>query len=313
MCAPSNERSSPDPRDNARPTTVHLGKRAMIAWDGPERYTGPASGAVGEKMTNPTAPRGPANACGCALAPVDCMDIEHEDVVVTALIPYGESDCVVRLFGREKGRFSAFAKGAKRSKNRFAGTLQPLAQGVATLRPRRGTALYVLEELEADPHLWGLAADAHALGRASYLAELVERLLPEGVPEPGIFARLRLSLALFAAQKGSPALLRAFELKFLADTGHLPDLDSASDDPEASPCALNRMTGELVAHPSPGCTPFPEDTRRLASMLLQSPLDQLPSCSSEELKPVGRLFALHLRRQGLTELKSIAFLRALDS
>lgn len=239
------------------------------------------------------------------------MEIEHEEVVVTALIPYGDADCVVRFLGRSKGRFSAFAKGAKRSKNRYAGTLQPLAHGMALLRPRRGTALYALEELDADASLLGLAQDPYALGRASYLAELVERLLPEGIAELGIFDRLRVALGLLAAQKGSPALLRSFELKFLADTGHLPDLTSASDDPGLPPCALNRATGELVAHPSPGCTPFPDDARQIACTLLQTPLDQLPHYSDESLKPVGRLFALHLRRMGLTELKSVAFLRTL--
>lgn len=239
------------------------------------------------------------------------MEIEHENVIVTALIPYGDTDCVVRFLGQTKGRFSAFAKGAKRSKNRFAGMLQPLAHGTAALRPRRGTDLFALEELDADASLLGLSQDPYGFGRASYLAELVERLLPESVPEPQIFARLRLSLQLFAAQKGSTALLRAFELQFLADTGYLPDLHRASDDPDVPPCALNRSTGELVAHPVPGCTPFPEDARQLATALLHADLDAVPSYESERLKPVGRLFALHLRRMGLTDLKSVAFLRSL--
>ena len=239
------------------------------------------------------------------------MEIEHEEVIVTALVPYGDTDCVVRFLGENKGRFSAFAKGAKRSKNRFAGMLQPLAHGTAALRPRRGTALYALEELDADASLLGLSKDPYGLGRASYLAELVERLLPEAVPEPQIFARLRLCLRLFAAQRGSPALLRAFELQFLADTGYLPDLNSASDDPLTPPCALNRTTGELVAHPSPGCTPFPEEARLIAMELLLASLEDVPAYSSEQLKPVGRLFALHLRRMGLTDLKSVSFLRTL--
>ena len=239
------------------------------------------------------------------------MEIEHEEVVVTALVPYGDTDCVVRFLGQNKGRFSAFAKGAKRSKNRFAGMLQPLAHGTASLRPRRGDALWALEELDADASLLGLAQDPYGFGRASYLAELVERLLPEAVPEPRIFERLRLCLRLIAAQQGSPGLLRAFELQFLADTGYLPDLTSASDEPDKPPCALNRSTGELVAQASAGCTPFPEDARQIALELLYADLDAVPFYSSERLKPVGRLFALHLRRMGLTDLKSVAFLRTL--
>lgn len=238
-------------------------------------------------------------------------DVCYEPVVVLSLLPYGESDLVVRLFSPTRGRIGGFARGgARRASRRFAGSLFPLARGVAGLRPRRGE-LYGLESLEAEASLMGLARDAEAFGRASYCAELVERLVPLDLPEPALYARLSKSIDLFASGQGRVELLRAFELHLLADSGHLPDFEEASDAPGRPPCALDLASGALVAELEPGCVPFGEDVRAACVRLLQAPLDALPALSPELLRAVSRLFAAYLRRAGGPPLRSVQFLRSL--
>lgn len=235
-----------------------------------------------------------------------------DEAVVCGLVPYGDSDLVVRLFGRVGGRVTAFARGARRSKRRFAGSLQPLAQGVAGLKARRGAELLSLESFEASSPLFGLADDPGRLGRAAYLVEISERLLPEAEPAPALFASLGVALSRLASGEGDARLLRAFELRLLDETGYLPDLGSASDDPGRAPAFLDQRTGALVAVGGAGCVPFGASLQAAAVALLSSPLGEPPALEQAALRAVGRLFSTHMRLMGVTGLKSVAFLKSLE-
>ena len=52
------------------------------------------------------------------------MERFAEEAVVLASVDYGEADRVVTLFTRGRGRLTAFAAGARKSKRRFAGALE---------------------------------------------------------------------------------------------------------------------------------------------------------------------------------------------
>lgn len=218
------------------------------------------------------------------------MQAGHDDVLVTAVVPYGDADCVVRMFCRERGRVGAFARKARASRRRFPGLAAP-SLGRASLRERHGADLLELTELDVDPVLLPLAADLRALGHASYVAELVERLLPEVEPAAEIFALVDEALRHIARNGPSARLLRALELKLLLLLGYLPDLFDAD--------ALG--------------VEMPEDARRAAIALVQSEgLAALPDVDNALLRPVGRIFAGHLRRQGVGPLKSVQFLASLE-
>ncbi len=237
------------------------------------------------------------------------IDRVVDDAIVTAVIPYGEDDLVVRLFGATVGRVGAFAAKARRSKKRFAGGLSPLARGRVELVPRRGSELYRLDsaELTLDPA--GLGADVLAFGRASYLAELLEKLLPEAEPAADVFADVATALEVLSHGRGDAALLRAFELRLLLATGYLPDL-APHEEPVVG---YDPGRGELLAHEAPGAVPFNDAAREAALALLSAPLTALPDVELERLRTVSRLFATHLRRMDVGPLKSIAFLKALPA
>lgn len=227
-----------------------------------------------------------------------------DELLVCGLVPYGDSDLVVRFLSRGGGRGSAFARGARRSQKRFAGSLQPLARGHATLRARRGADMPALESFEAESDLFGLAADPERFGRASYLVEVTERLVPEAEPAEETYDALCRALAVVARSGGHARLLRSFELKLLSWTGYLPDLTDEGD-------WLDGASGALTDVESPGAVPYGRAARLAARALLHAPLEELPDIDDETLRVTGRLFASHLRRMGVRDLKSVAFLRAL--
>ena len=62
---------------------------------------------------------------------------------------YGEADKLVTLYSNDLGRFTAIAKGALKSKQRFVNKLEPYSLlSLFYLPPRTSSGLYFLEEAE---------------------------------------------------------------------------------------------------------------------------------------------------------------------
>ncbi|HLT29189.1 MAG TPA: DNA repair protein RecO, partial [Myxococcaceae bacterium] len=53
------------------------------------------------------------------------MERQRDEALLLSAVDHGESDRVVTFLTRRHGRLSAFAAGARRSKRRFGGTLEP--------------------------------------------------------------------------------------------------------------------------------------------------------------------------------------------
>ncbi|HET9621722.1 MAG TPA: DNA repair protein RecO [Kofleriaceae bacterium] len=145
--------------------------------------------------------------------------------VVLRTAPLRESDLLVVLYTDVHGQVSAVARGARKSKRRFAGALSLLVLARYQLGRRPRGDLWSLESAEVVQEWTQLAADVVAVAHASYVAELVGALLPAEAPEPHA---LDLVVALWdalAAGGPSPSALRAIELGLLDLAGHQPALD----------------------------------------------------------------------------------------
>lgn len=151
-------------------------------------------------------------------------------LVTTALIlrvvDYGESDRVVTLLGRETGKLSALARGARKSQKRFAGGLGLGMAGEASLRERPGSELLGLERFEGRRAASGLSADVGRMAHAGYVLELVTKLCPPRQAEPRVFDLLDVMLLRLEEQGASAERLRVFELGLLGRVGLAPVLDS---------------------------------------------------------------------------------------
>ena len=98
---------------------------------------------------------------------------------------YGEADRIVTLFGRDTGRVSALARGARKSQRRFAGGLSLCALGSAALRERPGADLATLERFDATESHAALGTDVARMAHAAYAAELVGKLCAPRQVEAG--------------------------------------------------------------------------------------------------------------------------------
>jgi len=141
-------------------------------------------------------------------------------------VDYRDADRIVTLLTARHGKLAFIARGARRSKKRFGGALQPFAVlGVeVTLRGSQLGTLLRAEVSRAFPTLLG-DLDRLAVGYA--MLELLAELSPERQADAGIFALALEALAALDAAELSPLpLLLAFELRLVALAGFAPNLQS---------------------------------------------------------------------------------------
>ena len=202
------------------------------------------------------------------------------DAIVLRLTDYGEADRIVSLFTLEYGRLSGIARGARRSRKRFAGALEPFAQLKLQLQLRPGLAtLQSADILSIYP---GIRSELSKIGFAAYACELVERLTPEEEPNPRLYRLLVRYLEQLDSAPLSHSDRRFFAVNLLKILGYQPELELPGISSETAALLARAMQSGRF-----GSVVFPEAALREADLLLNPAID------------------LHLDR----ELRSLAFLK----
>ena len=138
---------------------------------------------------------------------------------------YAESDRIVTFLTADHGKLTGIAKGAKNSRRRFGGTLEPFHLVRIVYQERPGTDLTFLVRSELLHLHRSFTSDLDRYAAGSYLLELTDKTVFG--PEPGgaIFRLLRDALVALEAGVPIDPVLRAFELHLLAASGYAPALD----------------------------------------------------------------------------------------
>jgi DNA repair protein RecO (recombination protein O) len=151
------------------------------------------------------------------------------EAVVLRSIRYGEGDRVLHLYTPGLGRVAAIAKGARKSRSRFGGRLEPFFRLRLVLYEGRGDLLTVTaaETVAAYPRL---RENGTALDTAARACDAVSRLFETGDPNPAVFHLLCNELALLDGEpaRAGRANQLAFRLKLLLAAGLAPQLDACA-------------------------------------------------------------------------------------
>ncbi len=150
-----------------------------------------------------------------------------DEGLVLGTVDYGEADRLVTLFTRGTGKLTAFAAGARRSRRRFAGALEPCTWLRAQLVERRGSTLR-LDGVDVVRAFSGLRSDLSRIGRALYVVELCRELVREREPHPELFDLTGAWLGQLEEGAAGPTSLIAFELEALSLAGLRPRFDECS-------------------------------------------------------------------------------------
>ncbi|MGD9765667.1 MAG: DNA repair protein RecO [Candidatus Binatia bacterium] len=229
---------------------------------------------------------------------------------------YGESDKIATLVTEDFGKLTGIGKGARRSRRRFANSLEPLARVRVYFRARPGAELAFLESCELLASSLPFS-DPSRFAYASYVAELVDRLTMEHEPVRGLYELLAEALEALERGPATAGFLRGYELQLLTRAGFEPLLDRCAHcgQPWAGdkPILLSTHHGTLSGA---DCRRDDDPTVPIDALLLPhlEALKALPltRCRERALGAhaagaaqfTGRLLALHLARP-LRSLKLI--------
>lgn len=147
------------------------------------------------------------------------------EALVVGGVDYAESDRVVHLL-TDHGRLSLFAHGAKKSRKRFGGALEPFTTIRVQLEDRKKGGLQVMTSAEVIAPRLGIRSDLLRIALASYVAELGAALAPEGDAALDLY-RVVIG-ALDHLDRGPMplfALRQAFELSLMSAIGYSPSID----------------------------------------------------------------------------------------
>lgn len=135
---------------------------------------------------------------------------------------YGESNKIVTLMTREAGKIAAMARGAKKPTSRLAGVTQTFMHGMYIVS--RTTGMGTLQQGEHLSSMRHIQTDIMATAYASYIVELVDRLVEEGRPEPFAFEVLLQSLRAIEEEYDPEAIALFVDWKMLPYAGVQPIL-----------------------------------------------------------------------------------------
>lgn len=144
------------------------------------------------------------------------------EAIVLGRRDYGETDRIVSLLTRERGRISVIAKGARKPTARSGPAVEYFAHSKFMLARGRDLAVVTSSEVLARPVQ--LEGSLSRLAHASHMAELASRLVQEGEIYPRVFDLLLTSLQQLSDANDDLATVRSFEVRLLAEVGYPLDL-----------------------------------------------------------------------------------------
>ncbi|MCC6640276.1 MAG: DNA repair protein RecO [Deltaproteobacteria bacterium] len=153
----------------------------------------------------------------------------HTEALVLRVVEFGESDLILHLLTPETSRLTAIARHARRSRKRFAGTLDLFNRLRITAVRRSGSAMARLEQATLVESLAELRRDTARFALGCYLLELLGRLAPEGgarADSRRLFAFTLSALRALDARSPDARLRVLLELRALDALGLRPELEA---------------------------------------------------------------------------------------
>jgi len=145
--------------------------------------------------------------------------------VLLRAVDYRDADRILTFYSRDRGRVAAIARGARRSRKRFGGALEPFCVVDLVFSEGRGD-LATLKEATVTRAFPGVLTSLAGMREGGAALDLVRRITREDDAEPRLFDDV---VALFEAlgeRERSPEDLRiAFTIRALGLVGMAPELE----------------------------------------------------------------------------------------
>ena len=195
-------------------------------------------------------------------------------------VKYKEADRILTVLTAEDGKQTVKAQGALRKTSKFGAATQVLTFSELTLFGNRGR--WSVREGTVLDGFEGLRTDLESLSVAAYLAEVLEAVSDEDVPNPAV---LQLGLnCLYALSRDlchREQVKAVFELRLACLTGYTPDLTGCvSCGRTEGPMAFSTSRGGLVCRTCGyGLTPMSPECLAAMRYVVNAPARKIFSFS----------------------------------
>jgi DNA repair protein RecO (recombination protein O) len=171
------------------------------------------------------------------------MPVYKAEAIVLRQQTLGEADRIVTLFTREFGKLRAVAKGVRRPTSRLCARIEPFTHGRFLLA--RGRTLDVIAQAEIVSAFAGLRTDLIRSAHAAYVAELIDRGLPDRDRHEEVFVLTRDALGALerAGEDGAEMAVLRFALRLTGFLGYQPETETCVE------CGRRLPRGHGVAEP----------------------------------------------------------------
>jgi len=153
------------------------------------------------------------------------MSSTETEALLVRSVDYRETDRIVTLLTTGLGKVGAVAYGARRSKKRFPGALQPFQLLSVVLKTRRTGDLYELAEAEVVESYGAIPADPKRHACAVYGLELAREVTPDAEPDPRTVRALVRFFRSIERDGAEMSTMASVLLTLLTHAGFAPALD----------------------------------------------------------------------------------------
>lgn len=160
-------------------------------------------------------------------------------------MPIGEYDRRVVILTRERGKISAFAKGARKPNSRLVAAAAPFAFG--EFRLYEGRSSYNIMEADIKNYFEGLREDFEGACYGMYFLEVMDYYTRENNDEKQMLMLLYQTLRAVQIKSLNKELVRCiFEIKALVVNGEYPGLPAETQYMESTIYAMNYIEHSTV-------------------------------------------------------------------
>ncbi|MDM5199753.1 DNA repair protein RecO [Fictibacillus enclensis] len=153
--------------------------------------------------------------------------LQKVEGIVIRKVDYGETNVILTLFTREKGKIGVMARGAKKHKSRLSSVAQLFTYGHFVYQQGRG--LGTLNQGEIIDSFRGIKEDLFKTAYCAYMIEFLDKVTEEQNPQPYLFEHLWQSLHQLDEGTDPEVITFIFEMKMLRQAGIGPQVDHCSN------------------------------------------------------------------------------------
>ncbi|MFA4996126.1 MAG: DNA repair protein RecO [Patescibacteria group bacterium] len=148
------------------------------------------------------------------------MNIRTSGIVLKRM-NFGEADRILTIFTERFGKVKAIARGVRKGRSKLAGHLEPFM--LLDLQLYEGKTFYTVTGSEIKSDFSEIHTELKKTSQAFYLAELVDRFLPDHQGSDEVFNLFCRALQ-YLNKNEKNLFLRIFELKIIEASGFYPEL-----------------------------------------------------------------------------------------